>query len=53
MLARFNLPPVVAFLVWLAILVIVIFILAIVIHAFGGFDWSLKIGDFRLVVGVT
>jgi len=40
-------------LVWLLIAVIVIILFALVVHALGGFDWSLHIGHFHLQIGVS
>jgi hypothetical protein len=40
-------------LVTLLVIVIVIILLAIVIGAFGGFDWVLHIGHFHWDIGVT
>lgn len=53
MLARLNLPGWLAFIIYLLIAVVIIILVAMVVHALGGFNWSLKIGHFHLGIGVT
>jgi hypothetical protein len=48
-----GVPPIVRAIIWLLILVIVVILVALVVHSLGGFMWDLRIGHFRLLLGVT
>lgn len=48
-----GLPGWLSFVVWLLVAVIVVILVALVVHALGGFDWRVHIGHFRFQLGVT
>lgn len=48
-----SIPAFLRFLVYLALAVIVIFILAVIIHAFGGAGFTIHIGHLLLRFAVT
>ena len=49
----FGLPRWAAAIVWLLIVVFVVIIAAIIVHALGGFAWTVRIGYFRFLLGVS
>lgn len=40
-------------LLWLLVVIVAIILVAMVVHALGGFSQDLHIGHFRLVIAVT
>jgi hypothetical protein len=48
-----NLPGWARAIVALLIIIIVVILVALVVHALGGFDWHMRIGFFRFLIGVT
>jgi uncharacterized membrane protein YhaH (DUF805 family) len=48
-----RLPRWLWFVLWLLIAVVLIALAALVVHALGGFDLAVHIGDFRFRIGVT
>jgi hypothetical protein len=50
---RYGIPGFVWFLIWLVVCILVVILLGMLIHYFGGASLSLKLGRFYLSVGVT
>jgi hypothetical protein len=48
-----SVPRALMWLFWFLVAIILILIAALIIHHFGGFDASLRIGHFRFDIGVT
>ena len=49
----FALPGFVWFLIWVVVCILVLIVLALIIHHFGGASLTLKLGHFFLNIGVT
>ncbi|MBF5030755.1 MULTISPECIES: hypothetical protein [unclassified Micromonospora] len=50
---RYGIPRFVWSLIWLVVCILIVILLALVIHHFGGASLSLKLGHFYLNIGVT
>jgi hypothetical protein len=48
-----SVPGFLIWLFWLLVAIVLIVLVALLIHHFGGFSLSLKIGDFHFNLGVT
>jgi hypothetical protein len=50
---RYGIPGFVWTLIWLVVCILVIILLALVVHHFGGASLSVKLGHFYLQIGVS
>ena len=48
-----TVPAFVRWLIYLLVAIVILILVALVVHALGGFDWVLRVGHFHLVIGVT
>ena len=48
-----GLPAWLMTLVWFLIAVVAVILVAMVVHALGGFSWDLHLGHFHLLIAVT
>jgi len=48
-----SIPAALRILLWVLVAVIIIILIALVVHALGGFAWRLHIGHFFWQIGVT
>ena len=51
--ARYGIPGFVWTLIWIVVGILVVVLLALLVHHFGGASLSIKIGHFYLNLGVT
>lgn len=52
-LAGVSIPAFVVFIFWLLVAIILIILVSLAVHAFGGFDLHLRAGHFNFDLGVT
>ena len=50
---RWSIPGFLVWLFWLLVAILLIMVVALIIHHFGGFGLSFHIGDFNFNVGVS
>lgn len=52
-IGKFAIPGLVWILIWIVVIILVIILLAWIIHLTGGGAFNLRLGHFRLQIGVT